>query len=156
MIQKAVRKTKAGEPPAVANDTEEAPVAKADAGVAMDDAASKDVIDFEKETADDFLAEMIPIIRAWMRRLMTESKTPPSTTDGMTRSREAAASSTLVKTLQDLDALSRNREKRGKMNSTLDERQLMERFIRRMDELLSGGKPPSAYKPSADRKPDGE
>ena len=158
----AARKTKASKAPAMSKDTEEQPAHESEAEVP---AKTPPVTKFEgeqdqkeekekEETADDFMAEMIPIVRAWIRRLMNDSKKPPDN-DMTMRSREAAASSTLVKTLQDLDAMARAREKRGKKNSTLDERQLMERFIRRMDEILSRGKPPSAYKPRDERKPDG-
>lgn len=161
MKQKPARKTKAREAPDLSKDMQEDRADEAEAEmppenppVIESEEEQEDREEKEEETADDFLGEMIPIVGAWMRRLMNDSKKPPAN-DMMTRSREAAASSTIVKTLQDLDALARAREKRGKKNSTLDERQLMEKFIRRLDELLSRGMPPSAFKPSAPRKPDG-
>lgn len=104
------------------------------------------------EDADHFLSEMIPLFRAWIHKQVKDNQEATSDDDDHTqRKSEAATSSSLLKTLENLDKLARSREKRGKKASMLDERQLMERFIRRMDQLLADGTKASVARKPLDR-----
>ena len=92
----------------------------------------------EPKDADGYLDEAIPLVRGMLLRQMKEhQKKSEGPTEAVKRSRESATSSNLVRTLERLDALARSREKRGKKAPTVDEKELRERFIRRMDQLLA-------------------
>jgi len=91
--------------------------------------------------AGEFLDQAIPLLRQVILRQMKANKTAPQSIGAATeRARDSSTLSSLVRTLERLDALDRSREKKGKKGKTPSDAELKERFVSRLDQLLAAGR----------------
>jgi hypothetical protein len=91
--------------------------------------------------SNEFLDRAIPLLRqAILRQMKTNKTAPRSIASATKRVRDSGTLSSLVRTLEKLNALDQSREKKGKKGKPQNDAELKEHFVRRLDQLLAAGR----------------